>query len=109
MELKRQLGISYPTARKIKHKLMQAMRERDGQYHLQGIIHVDDAYFGGELSGGKAGRESENKVLFVAALELNDEGRPILLKTDRVSGFTSEAIKAWNGKREGRTWKCCLF
>lgn len=99
MELRRQLGVSYPTAWKIKHKLMEAMQERDSQYLLEGIIHVDDAYFGGELSGGKAGRGSENKVPFVAAVELNDEGRPIHIKMDRVSGFTSEAIKDWTKKR----------
>ena len=99
MELRRQLGVSYPTGWKIKHKLMEAMQERDSQYLLKGIIHVDDAYFGGELSGGKAGRGSENKVPFVAAVELNDEGRPIHIKMDRVSGFTSEAIKAWTKKR----------
>jgi len=78
---------------------MQAMQEREGQYHLQGIIHVDDAYFGGEINGGKAGRGSENKVPFVAAIELNDEGRPIRIKMDRVGGFTSDAIKAWARKR----------
>lgn len=61
MELRRQLGVSYPTAWKIKHKLMQAMQERDCQYFLQGIVHVDDAYFGGELSGSKAGRGSKTR------------------------------------------------
>jgi hypothetical protein len=74
---------------------MQAMQERDSQYLLQGIIHIDDAYFGGELGGGKAGRGSENKIPFVAAVELNNEGRPIHIKMNRVSGFTSEAIKTW--------------
>jgi hypothetical protein len=77
MELRRHLGVSYPTGWKIKHELMQATQERDSQYLLNGIIRVDDAYFGGELCGGKAGRGSENKVPFVAAVELNDEGRPI--------------------------------
>lgn len=95
MELRRQLGVSYLTGWRIKHKLMQAMQERDSQYLLQGIIHIDDAYFGGELSGGKAGRGSENKIPFVAAVELNNEGRPIHIKMNRVSGFTSEAIKTW--------------
>jgi hypothetical protein len=99
MELRRQLGASYPTGWKIKHKLMQATQERDSQYLLNGIIHVADAYSGGELSGGKAGRGSENKVPFVAAVELNDEGRPIHIKMDRVRGFTSEAIKAWTKQR----------
>jgi transposase-like protein len=99
MELRRHLGVSYPTGWKIKHKLMQAMREKEDLHFLQGIIHVDDAYFGGELSGGKAGRGSENKVPFVAALELNDEGRPIYIKLDRVNGFTGAAIEDWTRKR----------
>jgi len=53
MELRRQLEASYPTGWKIKHKLMQATQERDSQYLLNRIIHVADAYFGGELSGGR--------------------------------------------------------
>ena len=95
MEIRQQLGVSYLTGWRIKHKLMQAMQERDSQYLLQGIIHIDDAYFGGELSGGKADRGSENRIPFVAAVELNNEGRPIHIKMNRVSGFTSEAIKTW--------------
>ncbi len=51
LELKRQIGVSYPTSWKIKHKLMEAMKDRDGQYFLRGMIHSDDAYFGGELNG----------------------------------------------------------
>jgi hypothetical protein len=50
LDLKRQLGVSYPTA-----WLMQAMVERDAQYTLSGDVQVDDAYLGGELVGGKAG------------------------------------------------------
>ncbi len=38
---------------------MEAMKDCEGQYFLRGIIHVDDAYFGGELNGGKAGRGSD--------------------------------------------------
>jgi hypothetical protein len=55
LELLRQIGVSYPTSWKIKHKLMEAMKDRDGQYFFGGIIHVDDAYFRGELNGAKAG------------------------------------------------------
>ena len=80
------------------------MQERDSQNFLQGIIHVDDAYFGGELSDGKSGRRSEIKVTFVEAVEFNDEGRPIHVMMNRVSGFTSAAIKAL-GQGEGCTWK----
>jgi hypothetical protein len=75
---------------------MEAMKDRDGKYSLRGIVHIDDAYFGGELNGGKARRGSENKVPFVAALEMSDENRPIHLRLNRVSGFTSDAIAAWS-------------
>ena len=61
LALKRPLGVSYPTAWLIQHKLMQAMTERDAQYTLGGEVRVDDTYLGGERVGGKAGRGSENK------------------------------------------------
>ncbi len=62
MELKRQLGVSYPTSWKIKYKLMETMKDRDGKHLLRGTVHIDDAYFGGEFNGGKAGWGSENNV-----------------------------------------------
>jgi hypothetical protein len=55
-------------------------------------VQLDDAYLGGERSGGKAGPGSENKVPFVAALSLDENGGPTYLKLDVVSGFTSQAI-----------------
>ncbi len=99
MELRRQLGRGMLSHRmEDQAQTNGGMQERDSQYLPKGIIHVDDAYFGVELSGGAAGRGSENKVPFVAAVKLNDEGWPIHIKMDRVSGFTSEAIKAWAKK-----------
>ncbi|MDE0110410.1 MAG: hypothetical protein OXN96_21605 [Bryobacterales bacterium] len=44
MDLKRQLGVSYNSAWMIKHKLMQAMREREDSQPLRGIVELDDAY-----------------------------------------------------------------
>ena len=58
LDLKRQLGVSYPTAWLIQQKLMQAMVERDAKYTQCGNVQADDAYLGGELAGGKAGRGS---------------------------------------------------
>jgi transposase-like protein len=95
LALKRQLGVSYPTAWLIQHKLMQAMVEREARYTLSGQVQVDDAYLGGELSGGKAGRGSENKIPFVAAVSLNDEGHPWRAKLTPVPGFTLRAIADW--------------
>ncbi len=54
LELKRQLGVGYSTAWRVKHKLMQVMAEREAGRVLQGNVVIDDAYLGGEHRG-KAG------------------------------------------------------
>ena len=95
LALKRYLGVSYPTAWLVHHKLMQAMVEREAGYVLSGKVAVDDAYLGGELSGGTAGRGSENKVPFVAAVSLDPAGHPLRAKLTPVPGFTLKAIAAW--------------
>ena len=70
LELMRHLGVCYKTAWLIKHKLMEVMREREDTRQLDGRVEIDDAYLGGELSGGKRGRGSQNKVPFIAAVDL---------------------------------------
>jgi len=75
LELTRQLGVSYRTAWLIKHKLLQAMVLAESDRQLSGRVEVDDAYLGGQRSGGKAGRGSENKVPFVVAVQTTEDGR----------------------------------
>jgi len=94
LELKRQLGVNYRSAWRVKHKLMQVMVERESTRVLQGNVVIDDAYLGGEHKG-KAGRGSENKVPFVAAVELCDEGHPLVARFDRVGGFSKLEIGRW--------------
>lgn len=69
LELRRQLGVSYPTAWLMKHKIMEAMRQAEEDRQLCGRVEIDDAYLGGQRSGGKTGRGSENKVPFVLAVQ----------------------------------------
>jgi transposase-like protein len=95
LALKRLVGVSYPTAWLIHHKLMQAMVEREERYLLGGEVQVDDAYLGGELSGGTAGHGSENKVPFLAAVSVDADGHPVHAKLTPVSGFTHKAVAAW--------------
>ena len=95
LSLKRHLGVSYPTAWMVQHKLMQAMVLREQSYRLEGFVQVDDVYLGGERAGGKVGRGSENKVPFVAAVSLTPEGHPKYLKLSPLSGFTRQAISDW--------------
>ena len=77
---------------------MQAMKERDDRKPLNGIIQLDDVYWGGEHRGGKRGRGSENKTPFVAAVTLNADHHPIAMNLNVVKGFRTSEIKRWAGK-----------
>ena len=92
LELARRLGVTQTTAWKLKHKLMQVMMERDAGKRLTGRVEMDDAYLGGERSGGKRGRGSPGKTPIVAAVETTPEGQPVRLKPRRVAGFRRKAV-----------------
>jgi transposase-like protein len=94
LELSRQLGVSYNAAWRMKHKLMQAMKERDDKKPLAGFIQLDDAYWGGVRRGSK-GRQAQGKSPFVAAVSLNEEGHPIRMRFSVVKGFRKEELTRW--------------
>jgi len=95
LELKRLLGISYPAAWRMKHKIMQVMFEREGTTKLSGRVEIDDAYLGGENPGGKVGRGSENKVPFIAAVQTNEQNNPVYAVFSKVKTFSSEEVVTW--------------
>lgn len=95
LELRRLTGLSYPAAWRMKHKLMQVMVERENSTRLSGRVEVDDAYLGGENPGGKAGRGSENKVPFIAAVSTNDKNHPLYVVFSRVKTFSNDEVKEW--------------
>jgi transposase-like protein len=92
LELKRHLGVSYPTAWLLRHKIMEVMHRREAHRKLTGRVEIDDAYLGGEVRGGKAGRGSPNKVPFVAAVQTTEAGHPVRLCLSP-RPFTAESIK----------------
>ena len=94
LELKRHLGVSYPTAWMVKHKIMEVMLLREQSRQLTGRVEIDDAYLGGEHHGGKPGRGSPNKVSFVAAVQTTESGQPVLVCYSK-RAFTKESIQAF--------------
>ena len=74
LELMRHLGVSYLTGWLLHRKIIKAMALRDDIYILCGKVKLDDAHFGGELNGGKAGRGSENKVPIFTTVSINSNG-----------------------------------
>ena len=95
IELGRRLGVTQTTAWKIKHTLKQVMLERDAERRLTGRVEIDDAYLGGQRSGGKRGRGAPSKTPFVAAVETTPDGKPIRMALRRVRSFCGRSIAAF--------------
>jgi transposase-like protein len=93
LELKRHLGVSYPTVWAIKHRLLQVLVDREEGLVWKGRVDIDDAYLGGEHAG-TPGQGSENKVPFVAAVQSTADGKPqkVCLKAMR---FTKASLSEW--------------
>lgn len=96
--LQRVLGFgSYKTAWAVLHKLRRAM-VRPGRDRLDGVIEVDEAYWGGEEEG-LIGRWTVNKALIVVAAEEDGKGIGRVrmrcipdVTTATLHGFIADAI-----------------
>ena len=74
LELMRHLGVCAKTAWSIKHKLMEAMWIRERPRTLRGTVQMDEAFLGGEATGGQSlGRKG--KVALLAAVSVTPEGK----------------------------------
>lgn len=98
LSLKRHLGVSYPTAWLVKHKLMQTMAEREDRRQLKGRVVADDAYLGGVTTGGKRGRGAKKSGLFMAAVEVDDNSAVRYVRFDQLSKLSASSIKDWATK-----------
>lgn len=61
-----ELKVSYWVAWTLLQKIRRAMGEQDSRYKLQGIVELDDAYFGGTDKGKKRGRGTTKPKVLVA-------------------------------------------
>ena len=94
VELGRRLGVKQGTAWLMRHKLMRVMAGREAEKpKLEGRVEVDDAYLGGERSGGERGRGAAGKTPIVAAVETTPERRPKRLRLSVVKGFRKKEVE----------------
>lgn len=93
LRLSKQLDLGYKTAWLMLHKIRTAMGSRDARYQLQGLVEVDDAFFGG-VRAGKAGRGADNKTPVVVMIESRGEhaGYLSMKSVSQVSGEEIENV-----------------
>lgn len=100
LELMRHLDVNYKAAWRIKHKVMQAMAEREAPRRLGGFVQIDDAYLGGERNGGKVGRGAPGKQAFVVAVETDANlEHPRYAVLEPVRTFDNIALTDWCQRR----------
>jgi transposase-like protein len=90
-QIARNVGISQDAAWLMLQKLRKAMGDRDAKYYLDGVVDMGDAFFGAPSEGGKRGRGTE-KTPAIAALSLDEEGRPGYLKPQAVGNIDGVGV-----------------
>ena len=65
---------------------------------LEGRVEMDDAYLGGQRTGGKVGSGSENKVSQVAAVQTTADGKPVVMRL-KMLPFTKAAMADFARRR----------
>jgi transposase-like protein len=102
LTVQRHINVNYKTAWLMLHKARSAMGKRDKNYFLDGIIQLDEAYFGGPK--GKQGRGTEKTVAFVAVSTVMSDEQALIplfakikitekLSIETATDFVTEAIE----------------
>ena len=94
LALSKKLEISYWNAWTMLQKVRRAMRDRDTNYQLAGIVEVDDSFFGAPKEGGDKRGRGSSKATVVVEASTNGEGVSYAKMTvvDNVDGATIEAL-----------------
>lgn len=99
LALSKKLDMSRYVAWAMEHKIRRAMKERDADYKLGGIIEIDDSFFGGPDKGGKRGRGSKKTtVLIEVATKKEKMTFARMQKVDSVSRSTIKEVLKENVK-----------
>lgn len=104
--LSKHIGVTYKTAWLMLHKIREAMKSRDGEYMLTGLVEVDDAYFTGKKDkdddddeqggngGGKRGRGTDKVKVLVSVGTDADGVKPRFAKMTIIDDVTRQTMTA---------------
>lgn len=89
--ISKEIEVSYWVAWLMLQKIREAMGERDNNYLLNGIVEVDESFFGAPTEGGRRGRGTEKAMVFVE-LSLNQKGHPQYMKMTVIDNMKKETV-----------------
>ena len=83
----------YDRAWLIMHKLRAAMANRDRQYRLEGVVELDEAYFGAPDRGRKG--RSTRRVKALVAVGLTKDGKPSFTRVQTVMRLDARSVRSF--------------
>jgi hypothetical protein len=90
MQLAKEIGVSYPTAWLMLHKIRKAMSDRDQHYRLSRLVEVDEVYVGAEehsvVRRGRGVKGFRTKSVVIVTVERRGPGKP---SKKSAPGFTA--------------------
>ena len=92
------LGCPRSSARNLKHKLLQAMRERGANRPRGGVIEIDDVYWAGEWCGGPPERGSPTRSRSTRPLAETHDGRRRKLRMSVLQGLPQGRVGGLGGQ-----------
>ena len=92
LELSRRFSMRYATVWAIAHKIRTAMKERDNNYKLEGIIEIDETFIGSSSTGkSKKGRGTDKANVIVSVATTGES--MLYAKMHVVESVNTTAIK----------------
>jgi len=91
LTLQSKLGVAYYTAWCMAQKIRYAMSNRNDQYLLDGIVEMDEAFFGGTREGSKRGRGTDKTAVMVS-VSLTSDGKPKFAQMQVVEAVNKETV-----------------
>jgi transposase-like protein len=94
LSIQKKIGVAYLTAWTMLQKIRRAMGERNSHNPLEGIVEMDEAFFGAPTEGGKRGRGTDKTPVLVS-VSLTEEGKPQAVCMEVMDRVDSTAVEAF--------------
>jgi transposase-like protein len=94
LAISKSIGVAYFTAWSMCHKIRHAMGARDAGHRMDGIVEMDETFFGAADEGGKRGRGAEKTAVMVS-VSLTSAGKPQYARMKVVDAVDSAAALAF--------------